>query len=295
MRLNAVKNLMHGRQRSRLFPILRLLLGLSFFIAPTEASPDTYISSGEVAAITGGTVASAGLGLWLADIDSNRTALIDGPLPTERWLQKLIGGRFEVGKSNFLTGSVGSAGTPIACGILLVSVDATWPRAEKGKYVAQDIFLYTSGLLATIGVTNIFKGAFARPRPYMHFSADAGLSASTQDYTHDHNSFISGHTSSAFFAATFLNMRMRSTMRQELTSGEYRGWSWAPPAVLYSWAAFVGWSRIHSYEHYFSDVLIGALVGYFLAELFYSFGDGGDDKSAESGGAQSIVVFTYSF
>jgi membrane-associated phospholipid phosphatase len=84
-------------------------------------------------------------------------------------------------------------------------------------------------------------------------------------------------------------------MRRELTSGEYRGWRWAPPAVLYSWAAFVGWSRIHAYDHYFSDVLVGALAGYFLAELFYSFGDGGDDKSAESGGAQSIVVFTYSF
>jgi membrane-associated phospholipid phosphatase len=275
--------------------MLRMLLGLSFFIMPTKASPDTYLSSGEVAAISGGVVASAGLGLWLADMDSNRTALIDGPLPTERWLQKLIGGRFEVGKNNFLSGSLGSAGTPVACGILLAGVDATWPRAEKGKYVAQDLFLYTSGLIATMGVTNIFKGAFARPRPYIHFGTDARRFALTQDYAHNHNSFFSGHTSAAFFAATFLNMRVRSTMRRELTSSEYHDWRWASPAVLYSWAAFVGWSRIHSYDHYFSDVLVGALAGYFLAELFYSFGDSGDNKSAESGGAQSIVVFTYSF
>jgi membrane-associated phospholipid phosphatase len=60
-------------------------------------------------------------------------------------------------------------------------------------------------------------------------------------------------------------------MRHELTPSEYDGWNWAPPTILFSWASFVGWSRIHSYKHFFTDVAAGALAGFLVAELFYSF------------------------
>jgi membrane-associated phospholipid phosphatase len=62
-------------------------------------------------------------------------------------------------------------------------------------------------------------------------------------------------------------------MRHELSTDEYNGWNWAPPALLFSWASVVGWSRIHAYRHFFTDVAAGALVGFLMAELFYSFND----------------------
>ena len=55
-------------------------------------------------------------------------------------------------------------------------------------------------------------------------------------------------------------------MRQELHAGEYRDYRWAPPTVLFSWASFVGWSRIHAYKHFVSDVMVGAAVGVLPAE-----------------------------
>jgi membrane-associated phospholipid phosphatase len=62
-------------------------------------------------------------------------------------------------------------------------------------------------------------------------------------------------------------------MRHELSPDEYDGWSWAPPTLLFSWASFVGWTRIHAYKHFFTDVAAGALTGFLVAELFYSFND----------------------
>ena len=62
-------------------------------------------------------------------------------------------------------------------------------------------------------------------------------------------------------------------MHQNLSEEEYRDWSWPSPTVLYGWATIVGWSRIHSYKHYPLDVIVGALIGSLLGELFYSLND----------------------
>ena len=83
-------------------------------------------------------------------------------------------------------------------------------------------------------------------------------------------------------------------MRQRLHDDEYKSWNWAPPLVLFGWSSYVGWTRIHSYKHYFSDVAIGALAGFLIAELFYSFGDQYSEKVA---GAESPTspIFHLSF
>jgi membrane-associated phospholipid phosphatase len=106
------------------------------------------------------------------------------------------------------------------------------------------------------------------------------------EWRHHRQSFFSGHTSSSFFAAAYLNLRMRTIMRAELSPMDYRSWRWAPPTLLFGWSSFVGLSRIHAYRHYLSDVLAGALVGTIMAELFFALNDSpsisDDDGNASS-------------
>lgn len=58
-------------------------------------------------------------------------------------------------------------------------------------------------------------------------------------------SFPSGHTASAFMGAEFI--------RKEF------GWGWGVPA--YAAAGWVGYTRVQSHNHYWRDVLGGALIG----------------------------------
>jgi membrane-associated phospholipid phosphatase len=58
-------------------------------------------------------------------------------------------------------------------------------------------------------------------------------------------SFPSGHTASAFSGAAFLQLRY--------------GWAYGVPAYLA--AAFVGYSRVESKQHWTSDVLAGGALG----------------------------------
>ena len=67
-------------------------------------------------------------------------------------------------------------------------------------------------------------------------------------------SFPSGHTALSFTGAAFLN--------------KHYGWKAGVPAYLA--ASYVGWSRVHSNNHYWSDVLAGAAIGiasnYFMGD-----------------------------
>jgi membrane-associated phospholipid phosphatase len=68
----------------------------------------------------------------------------------------------------------------------------------------------------------------------------------------DHHSFPSGHTSSAFSAAAFIQKRY--------------GWQCGLPAYIYATA--VGISRIEAKKHWFHDVAAGAAIGILVSELF---------------------------
>lgn len=58
-------------------------------------------------------------------------------------------------------------------------------------------------------------------------------------------SFPSGHTASAFMGAEFIRKQY--------------GWGWGLPA--YATAGWVGYSRVESNNHYWRDVIAGALIG----------------------------------
>ncbi len=81
----------------------------------------------------------------------------------------------------------------------------------------------------TIGATYLLKYSIREKRPD----------------TNKHDSFPSGHTSSAFSAASFIHMRY--------------GLKYA--ILPYLAAAYTGYTRVHSNRHYTSDVIGGAVVG----------------------------------
>lgn len=72
----------------------------------------------------------------------------------------------------------------------------------------------------------------------------------------DH-SFPSGHASISFSSAEFIRKRY--------------GWDYGLPAYLA--AAFVGFSRVESEQHYFHDVLAGAAIGIGSSYLFTTRSD----------------------
>ncbi|HEY4784477.1 MAG TPA: phosphatase PAP2 family protein [Bacteroidales bacterium] len=95
-------------------------------------------------------------------------------------------------------------------------------------------------ITASMSVSTILKYVINRPRPYTTYPDIQRLS---NDFT---PSFPSGHTTSAFCTATSLTLM-------------YPKWYVIVPA--YSWAAFIGYSRMHLGMHYPFDVLAGAIIG----------------------------------
>lgn len=59
------------------------------------------------------------------------------------------------------------------------------------------------------------------------------------------DSFPSGHTAISFAGAEFIRKQY--------------GWGWGAPA--YAAASFVGWSRVHTQDHWSHDVAVGAAIG----------------------------------
>ncbi|UCG61118.1 MAG: phosphatase PAP2 family protein [Candidatus Zixiibacteriota bacterium] len=267
-------------------PLLIIILICGCFVGSPLAQE--YIGGGEIAAIGSGSAGVAVAGWMVLNVDSSRAQLIGGPLPLERKLQRLLGGSYYEGKSNFLDNSFGSVATPLVAGVALLTADMCWPQGDKSKTILQDFFLYSTGLMTTSGLTDLAKGLIARERPMLSLYPENNARHTDANKSYNRHSFFSGHTSGAFFAASFANIRIRSIMRSEITPSEYRRWRWLPPTLLYGWAGFVGWSRIHAYKHFVSDVLVGATVGYLVAELFYHFGNGA--YSALDGEATPMMI-----
>jgi membrane-associated phospholipid phosphatase len=234
----------------------------------TTAKGDDYLSAGEIAAIGSASAGAFLLAHEVNQFDSTRSIFWNQPSGLDRRLQYALGGRYYPDKTNFVDGKTGSAITPVATILILGAADLAYPQRDRGKSFLQDQFLFVTGIGATKAVTGLAKGLFRRTRPMLVLEPELAARRQEIDFRFDHQAFMSGHASSAFFSMTFLNLRIRSIMRSEMTEADYRNWRWLPPTVCFSWASFVGWSRISLYKHYLSDVVAGAVTGWLLAELF---------------------------
>ena len=113
----------------------------------------------------------------------------------------------------------------------------------------------TEAVLLSSAVTGLLKASLGRARPFVSsdtnphdFKFGGGFGNA------DRQSFPSGHTTTAFAAASAVTSEMR---RLDPHSVYYV----AP--VLYGGAALVGLSRMYHNKHWASDVVLGAAVGTF--------------------------------
>lgn len=121
---------------------------------------------------------------------------------------------------------------------------------------AADLGLHgTEAVIAGGAVTAMLKGLTGRSRPYVSadtnprdFKFGRGFGSS------DHQSFPSGHTTSAFAAAAAVTYETHSWWPRS---------TWIVAPLLYGGAAMVGASRVYHDRHWASDVILGAGIGTF--------------------------------
>ena len=111
----------------------------------------------------------------------------------------------------------------------------------------------TEALSTTWMLSQIFNHLVERERPDSYF--DLG------DESYD--AFFSGHTSVSFAAVTQLTL---FSYELEWFNDETR---WLVPTVGYSLAGLTGYLRVAADRHWFSDVLVGAVVGTTVSYLVY--------------------------
>lgn len=111
----------------------------------------------------------------------------------------------------------------------------------------KDFIYYWISLIITSIITVLFKLIIKRPRPF----TELNLTPYTFDFWN--TSFPSWHAAIAFCLVPFLSRKY--------------------PKYRYLWfllASIVGFSRIYVNVHYLSDVIGGALLGYYISKLIIS-------------------------
>jgi membrane-associated phospholipid phosphatase len=129
--------------------------------------------------------------------------------------------------------------------IIITTATAITSIITKDKKLQKTAILLVGGHIINDIVTNQFKITFQRHRP------NTGDPYNTFDWRGGPKinlSFISSHTSNAFTTATAF-------------ATVYSDSKWVP-AVAYSLASLVGLCRIYNNDHWTSDVLAGAAVGF---------------------------------
>lgn len=122
------------------------------------------------------------------------------------------------------------------------------------RYAPIDLLITAEATTIAALLNQAVKFAFARERPFVHYlpRAPDGVRALTDSPSDDNLSFYSGHTNLAFALATSSG-----------TVALMRGYRLAPLVlgVGLASATAVGYLRIAADKHYFSDVMVGAVVG----------------------------------
>lgn len=279
------------RPRARSTACLLLLViavGLNIFSQPTSAAdgPIRELNDAEKTAALCTPFGLAAISRFMPYVHAD-----SGNYSRERvnaldrwWRERIHGGNGY--KTNFVDNKFGSLIAPLSGGLTMALLDID--RREFSR----DIPYFVSGAVATGALTTFAKKLIRHPRPYMLPGGVMPPNRARSDPYHI-ESFLSGHTSQAFFAAGFVNNRLRRHMRQEWTREEYRSWRWTSPLITFGWAGFVGWSRMHADKHHFSDVVAGALLGYAISEVYYRLAYAPGETTAESS-LQGTPMFSMS-
>lgn len=132
--------------------------------------------------------------------------------------------------------------------------------AEDNKTRRLAVKLAEATALAS-SITLVSKITIGRARPFLDKGVYYTNSFNIKD---DYNSFPSEHTTLAFAYST--------VMANEVDNVFWKiGW--------YSAASLVGYARIYHNQHWFSDVLMGAAIGYFSGEFVSDHNNNENDQT----------------
>lgn len=112
-----------------------------------------------------------------------------------------------------------------------------------------------------------------RERPYVN---GENYNFKPLDFSWDHSSLPSAHTTLSFAFSTVM-------------ANEYNNFFWK--FGWYSLAGLVGYARIYNNQHWLSDVLMGAALGYFVGEFVNNHKSNQIDQNAEEVIPQPILSF----
>ena len=138
--------------------------------------------------------------------------------------------------------------------LVLGSVTYVGGRVAGSRDVAELGLHTTEAVIIADGITDVIKMAAGRSRPSLdpdhpyHFHFLGGFQGDP------HRSFPSGHTTSAFAAASAASEEVGHLWPNQ---------KWWVRIVLYGSAGLTGISRVYNNAHWSSDVVVGAAIGTF--------------------------------
>jgi hypothetical protein len=113
----------------------------------------------------------------------------------------------------------------------------------------------TEAVLVATAVTGVLKGSLGRARPFVSSDTNPHDFRFGGGFTNaKRQSFPSGHTTTAFAAASAVTSEVRRLSPRAV---------WVVAPVMYGGAVLTGLSRMYHNKHWASDVVLGAAIGTF--------------------------------
>lgn len=245
------------------FTLFSALTNLALGDQHPASDPSEYLLSHSEILTDLSVTASLGLTQMLIPLDRDSQRLFPDEVNS---LDRSMRDRWHTRSDNFLDGTIGALYTPAATGAIITILNFV-ERAPAQK-TGSELLIFANGAFANKFLTRGFKRAFSRRRPELDFANDADkIELEKEDSAHE--SFYSGHASTAFFSAAFLRRRISYSLAEHGHSGFGSGYQWLTATGLYSWAAYVGYSRIQIDKHYFTDVAAGMVMGLLFEEIYH--------------------------
>lgn len=153
--------------------------------------------------------------------------------------------------------------------------------AAGADWLRETALLAGGTLVLTSGLTQLLKAVVGRARPYL---AGDPARFSLFTFRYDYHSFPSGHAVASFSVSAVLAARLKNP--------------WAT-AGLYSLAALTSVSRVYSRDHWFSDIVFGALFSTAVAHSLVRWYERETTASADGGFSWNVgpggVSVAYTF
>jgi membrane-associated phospholipid phosphatase len=240
---------MHLARLSALVTALAVATPAAADPGPLEVNPELDVSL---------TIGAAGTAFLLSLIHHNSE-----PDP---WRRELLGGVDERVKRNYSDRARTVSDVGLVMSVVVPAGFAIGTDFDRGA--VDRTIVYTESLAGALLLASATKTLIGRPRPYT-YSADPRAQAHAKKKGRDaRRSFFSGHSTTAFVSVAAGGALYAGHEENR----NYRAWAWGAGAVI---AAGTANLRVRAGEHFYSDVLVGALVGTTVGTVIPALHTGG--------------------